>query len=97
MLLAYSELFGQDLILRSLINLKKAKEKLNEHFGLQGRESHQAAVERAQAFGAIQDNQAVGKDQQIGSRHAQLIAENKMKLRSINSCAHLVWEAVTCF
>ena len=73
------------LVKRPLKNLKKAKEKLNEHFGLRGRESHQAAVERALAFCAIQENRAVGIDQQINSIRAKLVAENKMKLKSITA------------
>ena len=87
-LFAHCEQFSQEygvLVKRPLKNLKKAKEKLNEHFGLRGRESHQAAVERALAFCAIQENRAVGVDQQINSRRAKLVAENKMKLKSITA------------
>ena len=71
------------LVKRPLINLKKAKEKLTEHFGLQGRESHQIAVERALSFCAVQENRAVGIDQQVNLRRAKLMAENKLKLGSI--------------
>ena len=69
------------LFKRCRISLRKAKE-TNEHFGFRGQESHQVAAERALAFCASQENQA-GIYQQINSKYAQLLAENKMKLRSI--------------
>ena len=54
---------------------------LNKHFGLQDENLIKLLWKGSLAFCAIQENQAVGIDQQINSRHAQLIAENKMKLK----------------
>ena len=73
------------LVQRPLKNLKKAKEKLKEHFGSKGRQSHQIAIEKAQAFCAIQENRAIPIDQQLISRRARLVAENRLKLRSITA------------
>ena len=71
------------LVNRPLTNFKKATEKLNEHFCSKSRKSHQAAVERAMAFIAVMENQAVSIDQQLSSQKAKLVAENRLKMRSI--------------
>lgn len=71
------------LVQRPLKNLKKAKEKLNEHFSVREQKSHQAAVEKALAFCAVQEKRTLSIDQHINSRRAELVAENRLKLRSI--------------
>ena len=71
------------LVNRPLTNFKKATEKLNEHFCSEGCRSHQAAVERAMTFIAVMEKWAVSIDQQLSSKKAKLVAENRMKMRSI--------------
>ena len=73
------------LVKRPLNNFKKAKEKLNDHFSAREQKSHQIAVERAMAFCSVQEQKIVPIDQQISSRRAKLIRENRMKLRSITA------------
>ena len=71
------------LVIRPLTNFKKAIDKLNEHFGSKGRKFHQAAVERAIAFCAVMENQAVSIDRQLSSARDKLVTENRLKLQSI--------------
>lgn len=80
------------LVNRSFINIKKAIEKLNEHFVSQCRKSHQLALEKATAFLSVQENRVVSIDQQLNSKRAEVIQQNRLKLRSIAAtvilCGH---------
>ena len=71
------------LVNRPLTNFKKATEKLNEHFCSKGRRPHQGAVERVMTFMVAMKKGAVSIDQQLSSKKAKLVAENRMKMRSI--------------
>ncbi len=71
------------LVNRPLTNFKKATEKLNEHFCSRSRKSHQAAIEKTMAFMAVMENRAVSIDQLISSQKAKVVAENRLKMRSI--------------
>ena len=71
------------LVTRPMINFKKASEKLNEHFATKGRKAHVASVEKAEAFRAVMENRAPSIDRLLSCRRAQLVAENRSKLKSI--------------
>ncbi len=73
------------LVKRPLDNLKKAKQKLNDHFSTREPKNHQAAVEKAMTFCSVQEKKIVPIDQQISSRRAKLIRENRLKLQSITA------------
>lgn len=79
---ASSQAFGI-LVNQPLTNFKKASNILIKHFGCKGRKSHQIAVEKAKAFCNVMTNQAVSIDQQLSSQRAQIVANNRLKLRSI--------------
>ena len=68
---------------RPLCNFKKATDKLNEHFSSKGRKFHMASVERAEAFCAVMEKRIPSIDHLLNSRRAQLVAENRLKLKSI--------------
>ena len=65
------------LVNRPLKHFKKANSKLNEHFSLKKRKSHKIAMERAMAFCAVMENGTIAINQQISSKRAKLVAENR--------------------
>ena len=71
------------LVSRPLTNFKKAIEMFKEHFVSQSRKSHQAAMEKAMAFIAVKENRVASIDQQLSSKRAEVVAKNRLKLRSI--------------
>ena len=71
------------LVSRPLTNFKKAIEMFNEHFVSQSRKSNQAAMEKAMAFIAVKENRVASIDQQLSSKRAEVVAKNRLKLRSI--------------
>ena len=71
------------LVNRPLTNFKNAIEKLNDHFFSKDRKSHRAALEKAMAFLAVKENKVVSIDQQLSSKRAEIVAQNRLKLRSI--------------
>ena len=71
------------LVNRPLTNLKKATNILPDHFSHKGCRSHRIAVEKAKAFCNVMTNQSLSIDQQLSSQRAQVIANNRAKLRSI--------------
>ena len=71
------------LVTRPLTNFKKASDKLSEHFASKGRKVHLASVERAEAFCAVIERRTPSIDHMLSSKRAQLVAENRLKLKSI--------------
>jgi len=77
------------LVNRPFTNLKHASNVLTEHFN---QKSHLLAVQKAKAFSNVMANKAVSIDQQVNSQVAKTIAENHLKLHSIEAtvifCGH---------
>ena len=80
------------LVNRPLTNLKKATEKLKNHFISEERKSHYEAVQTALTFCAVKENRVLPIDQQLSSFRATLVKKNHLKLRSIAAtvilCGH---------
>ena len=66
------------LVRRPLTNLKKATEKLHNHFLSKERKSYQEALETALAFCAVKENRALSIDQQVSSSRAKLVEKNRL-------------------
>ena len=71
------------LVNRPLTNLKRATEKLKNHFISEDHKSHHEAVQTALTFCAMKENRVLPLDQQISSIWATLLKKNYLKLRSI--------------
>ena len=75
------------LITCPLTNFKKASDKLREHFSgtnsNSARKYHLQAVETAQQFKAVMENEVLPIDHQLSSIRAQIVAENREKIKSI--------------
>ena len=61
------------LVNRPLTNLKKATEKLKNHFISEERKSHHEAVQTALTFCAVKENRGLPLDQQLSSIRATLV------------------------
>ena len=68
------------LVNRPLTNLKKATEKLMNHFISEERKSHHEAVQIALTFCAVKENRVLPIDQQLSSIRATLVKKNHLKL-----------------
>ena len=91
----YCVLFGQapysvpnfkaTLVTLPLTNLKKATEKLREHFygtcGNTARKYHLQAVEKAESFKSVMENKLLSIDQQLSSIHAEIVSQNRKKMK----------------
>ena len=79
--------FGGTLITLSLTNLKKASEKLRDHFegntSTTAKKYHLAAVEKAELFKATMEQRIVPVDQQLSYARAETIRKNREKIKSI--------------
>ena len=69
------------LVTRPLTNFKKASDRLGEHCASKGRKVHLASVERAEAIWCSNGTPSI--DHLLSSRCAQLLVENRFKLKSI--------------
>ena len=80
------------LVNRPLTNLKKATEKLKNHFISEERKSDHEAVQTALTFCAVKQNRVLPIDQQLSSIRATLVEKNHLKLQSIAAtvilCGH---------
>jgi len=82
-LFAQSDIKGQQLstlVNRPLTNFKKALDALNKHFE---HKFHQMAVQRAKDFIDVTTYKAVSIDLMANTCTAKVVAENRLKLRSI--------------
>ena len=93
----YCVLFGQapysvpnfkaTLVTLPLTNLKKASEKLREHFfgtdGNTARKYHLQAVEKAESFKSVMENKLLSIDQQLSNIRAKIISQNRKKIKCI--------------
>ena len=91
----YCVLFGQapcsvpnfkaTLVTLPLTNLKKATEKLREHFygtgGNTPRKYHLKAVEKAESFKSVMENELLSIDQQLSSIRAEIVSKNRKKMK----------------
>jgi hypothetical protein len=79
--------FSGTLISKPLTNLKKASEKLRDHFEgnttAMAKKYHLAAVEKAELFKATMEQKIVPIDQQLCSIRAENVRRNREKLKSI--------------
>ena len=75
-----------------LTNLKKATEKLKNHFISEERKSHHEAVQTALTVYAVKENRVLPIDQQLGSIRETLVKKNHLKLRSIAATVILCGE-----
>ena len=79
------------LVNRPLTNLKKATEKVKNHFISEERKSHLEAVQTALTFCALKGNHVLPIDQQLSSIW-ETLEKNHLKLRSIAAtvilCVH---------
>ena len=65
-------------------NFKKASQKLREHLsGTSARKYHLQAIQIAHDFKAMMENKVLPIDQQLSSIRAQIVAENRKKIKSI--------------
>ena len=91
----YCVLFGQapysvpnfkaTLVTLPLTNLKKATEKLREHFygshGSTPRKYHLQAVEKAESFKDVMENKLLSIDLQLSSIRAEIVSQNRKKIK----------------
>ena len=79
--------FSGSLVTSPFTNFKRASDKLREHFcgtnSTSARKYHLEAVKTAQSFKAMMENKILPVDQQLSSIRAQIVAENRKKIRSI--------------
>ena len=94
----YCVLFGQapysvpnfkaTLVTLPLTNLKKATEKLREHFYGTGcntpRKYHLQAVEKAESFRSVMENKLLSIDQQLSNIRAEIVSQNRKKMKCIS-------------
>ena len=75
------------LVTLPLTNLKKATEKLREHFygtgGNTPRKYHLQAVEKAESFKSVMENKLLSIDQQLSNICAGIVSQNRKKIKCI--------------
>ena len=73
--------FRATLVTLPLTNLKKATEKLREHFhgtgGNTPRKYHLQAVEKAESFKSVMENKLLSIDQHLSSIRAEIVSQNR--------------------
>ena len=92
--------FKVTLLTLPLTNLKKATQKLREHFygshGNTPRKYHLQAVEKAESFKSVMDNKLLSIDQQLSSIRAEIVSQNRKKIKCIAETVFFLWQAGNC-